>query len=110
MELTRFDADRRMICQEFIPRNHIRICLHQDAKGQILCTGDKHPVHYPPEYFRGITCNIGGKGMFVIDPRYALLREKEAIKAGVTKHPERHQEAIRRLEIWLAQHPVEGKS
>jgi hypothetical protein len=94
-----------MICQEFIPRNHIRICLHRDAMGQIVCTGDKHPVPYPPEYFRGIGCEIGGKRMFVIDPRYALLREKEAIKTGATKHPERHQQAIRRLETWLAQHP-----
>ena len=34
LELTRIDADGRMICQEFIPRNHIRICLHQDAGGR----------------------------------------------------------------------------
>ena len=109
LELTRIDADRRMIFQEFIPRNHIRICLHQDAGGQILCTGDKHPVHYPPEYFRGIACDIGGKRLFVIDPRYALLKEKEVINAGETKHPERHQEVIRRLETWLAQHAGEVK-
>jgi hypothetical protein len=104
LELTRIDADCRMICQEFIPRNHIRICLHQDAGGQILCTGDKHPVHYPPEYFKGIACDIGGKRIFVIDPRYALLKEKEAINAGETRYPERHQEVIRKLEAWLAQH------
>ena len=107
LELTRIDADHGMICQEFIPRNHIRICLHQDAKGRILCTGDKHPVQYPPEYFRGIACEIGGKRMFVIDPRYVLLKEKEAIKTGVTRYPERHQETIRRLETWLAQHAAE---
>jgi hypothetical protein len=108
LELTRVDADRRMICQEFIPRNHIRICLHQDADGQILCTGDKHPVHYPPEYFNGIASDIRGGRIFVIDPRYVLLKEKEAIKAGVTKHPERHLEVIRALETWLAQHAKEG--
>lgn len=108
LELTRIDADCRMICQEFIPRNHIRICLHQDAGGQILCTGDKHPVHYPPEYFKGIACDIGGKRIFVIDPRYALLKEKEAINAGETRYPERHQEVIRKLEAWLAQHAEKG--
>ena len=110
LELTRIDADHRMICQEFIPRNHIRICLHQDADGQILCTGDKRPVRYPPEHFRGIAYDIRGKRIFVIDPRYALLKEKETIKAGVTKHPERHQEVIHKLEAWLAQHaaPMEG--
>jgi hypothetical protein len=96
-----------MICQEFIPRNHIRICLHQDAGGQILCTGDKHPVLYPPEYFKGIAHDIRGKRMFVLDPRCALLKEKEVIKAGVTKHPERHQEVIRKLEAWLAQRAEE---
>jgi hypothetical protein len=104
LELTRVDVAHGMICQEFIPRNHIRICLHQDAGGQILCTGDKHPIRYPPEYFRGIACDIGGYRMFVIDPRYTLLKEKQAIKAGETRHPERHREAIRRLETWLAQH------
>jgi hypothetical protein len=109
LELTRIDADCRMICQEFIPRNHIRICLHQAVADRVLCTGDKHPVHYPPEYFQGIACDIGGKRMFVIDPRYALLKEKEAIKAGVTRHPERHQEAIHRLETWLRQHAEKGE-
>jgi hypothetical protein len=64
-------------------------------------------VQYPPEYFRGIACEIGGKRMFVIDPRYVLLKEKEAIKTGVTRYPERHQETIRRLETWLAQHAAE---
>lgn len=107
LELTRIDAAGRMICQEFSPRNHIRICLHQDVGGRILCTGDKHPVHYPPEYFKGIACEVGGKRMFIIDPRYALLKEKEAIKAGVTRHPERHQEAIRRWEFLLAQQAAE---
>jgi hypothetical protein len=107
LELTRIDADCRMICQEFIPRNHIRICLHQNAGGRIVCIGDKHPVQYPPEYFKGIARDIGGKRMFLMDPRYALLKEKETIKAGVTKHPERHREAIRRLESWLAQHATE---
>jgi hypothetical protein len=109
LELTRIDADDQMICQEFIPRNHIRLCLHQDAGGQILCTGDKHPVHYPTDYFRGIACEIAGKRMFVIDPRYALLKERETVQAGVTKHPQRHQETIRRLEARLAQHAAEGK-
>ena len=108
LELTRIDANRSMICQAFVPRNHIRICLHQDAGGQLLCTGDKHPVHYPPEYFKGIACEIRGKRFFVIDPRYALLKEKEAIKAGMTRHPERHQEAIRRLEARLARQAEEG--
>ena len=110
LELTRIDADRRMICQEFIPRNHIRIRLHEDAGGQILCTGDKHPVHYPPEYFKGTAYEIRGKRVFVIDPRYALLKEKETINAGETKHPERHQEVVRRLEAWLAQHAKERAS
>jgi hypothetical protein len=105
LELTRIDADAGMICQEFVPRNHIRIRLHQAVKDQLVCTGDKHPVQYPPAYFKGIACQIRGKQMFVIDPRYALLTENEAIKAGVTRHPERHQEIIRRLEFWLAQHP-----
>jgi hypothetical protein len=91
------------------PRNHIRICLHQDAEGQILCTGDKNPVKYPPEYFRGIACGIGGKRLFVIDPRYTLLKEREGIKAGMTKHPERHREAIHRLETWLAQPAEEAE-
>jgi hypothetical protein len=104
LELTRIDADARMICQEFVPRNHIRIRLHEDVDGQILCNGDKHPVRYPPRYYKGIACEISGKRMFVIDPRYALLTEREAIRAGVTRHPERHQEIIRRLEAWLAQH------
>ena len=108
LELTRIDADRRMICQEFIPRNHIHICLHQNAGGQILCTGDKHPVHYPPQYFKGTAYDIRDKRVFVIDPRYALLKEKETINAGETKHPERHQEVIRRLEAWLAQHAEGG--
>jgi hypothetical protein len=45
--------------------------------------------------------------MFVLDPRCALLKEKEVIKAGVTKHPERHQEVIRKLEAWLAQRAEE---
>ena len=36
-------------------------------------------------------------------PRARAMLGK-AIKAGVTKHPERHQETIRRLETWLAQH------
>jgi len=103
LELTRIDAGAGMICQEFVPRNHIRIRLHEDANGRILCTGDKHPVHYPPAYFRGIACRVGGKRMFVIDPRYTLLKEREGIKAGLTKHPERHQEIIRRLETWVAQ-------
>ena len=44
--------------------------------------------------------------MFVIDPRYALLKEKEALKAGVTRYPERHLETIRKLELWLAQNPA----
>ena len=105
IELTRIDADNGMICQEFIPRNHIRIRLHEDANGQIRCTGDKHTVHYPPAYFRGLAATIGGKRMFVIDPRYLLLQEREAVQAGWTKHPERHQEVIRRLEVWLAKHP-----
>jgi hypothetical protein len=65
-------------------------------------------VHYPPEYFKGIACEIRGKRFFVIDPRYALLKEKEAIKAGMTRHPERHQEAIRRLEARLARQTEEG--
>jgi hypothetical protein len=108
LELTRIDADRRMICQEFVPRNHIRIRLHEDAGGKILCTGDKHPVHYPPEYFNATAYEIRGKRVFVIDPRYALLKEKETINAGETKHPERHQEVIRRLEAWLAQHAEKG--
>jgi hypothetical protein len=103
LELTRIGADSRMIRQEFIPRNHIRICLHQEAAGRLLCTGDKLPVSYPLEYFKGIACDIGGKRIFVIDPRYALLKEQEAIKAGVTRHPERHQETIRRLKARLAQ-------
>jgi hypothetical protein len=104
LELTRIDPAAGMICLDFVPRNHIRIRLHEDARGKIICTGDKHHVHYPPEYFNGIACAISGKRMFAIDPRYTLLKEKEAIKAGMTKHPERHQELIRKLEIWLAQH------
>jgi hypothetical protein len=104
LELTRIESDTKMICQEFIPRNHIRICLHEDVNGQIRCTGDKLPVNYPPAYFRGIARSIGGKRMFVMDPRYTLLKEREAIKAGVTRHPERHQAIIRRLEVWVAQH------
>jgi hypothetical protein len=43
--------------------------------------------------------------MFVIDPRYALLRERETVESGLTRHPERHQEIIRRLEIFLAKQP-----
>ena len=81
LELTRIDADAGMICQAFVPRNHIRLCLH----------------------FQGIVCQISGKRMFVIDPRYTLLKEQEALKAGVSRHPERHQEIIRRLEAWVAQ-------
>ena len=104
LELTRIDADGNLICQEFVPRNHIRICLHKDSAGGMVCTGDKHPAHLPLEYFRGVAYEIGGKRMFILDPRFALLKEREAIKAGATRHPERHQEIIRRLEIWLAQH------
>jgi hypothetical protein len=104
LELTRIDADGNLICREFVPRNHIRICLHKDCEGAMVCTGDKHRTRFPLEYFKGIACEIGGKRMFVIDPRFALLKEKEAIKAGLTRHPERHEEIIRRLEVWLAQH------
>jgi hypothetical protein len=102
LELTRIDAGANMICLDFLPRNHIRIRLHEDVKGQIVCTGDKQPVHYPPAYFNGIACSVGGKRMFVIDPRYTLLKETEAIKTGTTRHPERHQELIRGLESWMA--------
>ena len=105
LELTRIDPAAKMVCQEFIPRNHIRICLHKNVKGRIECTGDKHPTHYPLEYFNGVACDVGGKRMFVIDPRYALLRERETVESGITRHPERHQEIIRRLEIFLAKQP-----
>ncbi|MGA9452895.1 MAG: hypothetical protein WBW41_16310, partial [Verrucomicrobiia bacterium] len=105
LELTRIDPAARMVCQEFIPRNHIRICLHKDVDGRIECTGDKHPTHQPLEYFNGAPCDVGGKRMFVIDPRYALFREKETVERGMTRHPERHQEIIKRLEIFLATQP-----
>ncbi len=105
LELTRIDPAGNMICQEFIPRNHIRLCLHNNSGDHITCTGDKQPIHYPREYFRGIARSIGGKRMFVIDPRYMLLKEKEAIKTGATRHPERHQEITKSLEKFLAQHP-----
>jgi hypothetical protein len=49
-----------------------------------------------------VACDVGGKRMFVIDPRYALLREREAVESGITRHPEKHQEIIKRLEIFLA--------
>jgi hypothetical protein len=112
LELTRIDPAAKMICQEFIPRNHIHICLHKDMEGHIECTGDKHPIHFPPEFFSGVAREVGGKRMFFIDPRYALLKERETVTSGITKHPERHQEIIRRLEIFLAKqprkHPTEG--
>ena len=105
LELTRIDPAAKMVCQEFIPQNHIRICLHKDIDGCIECTGDKHPTHHPLECFNGVACDVGGKRMFVIDPRYALLRERGAVESGITRHPERHQEIIKRLEIFLAKQP-----
>jgi hypothetical protein len=95
-----------MICQEFIPRNHIRIRLHKDVDNRIECTGDKHPTRYPPEFFNGVVCEAGGKRLFVIDPRYSLLRERQTIASETTRHPEKHREIIRRLEIFLARQPV----
>jgi hypothetical protein len=103
LELTRIDPDHNMICQEFIPRNHIHLCLHQAVEGQLICTGDKHPVRYPAECFQGIVCAVGSKRIFVIDPRYTLLREKDALQAGLSKHPERHEQMVRRLEARLLQ-------
>jgi hypothetical protein len=105
LELTRIDADSGIICQEFIPRNHIRICLHENIGGQLVSTGDRHSTRYPLEYFKGVPFDVGGKRMFIIDPRYTLLKERGVITAGLTRHPEKHQELIRRLKIWLAQHP-----
>lgn len=106
LELTRIDPTAKMICQEFNPRNHIRIRLHKDVDGLIECTGDKHPTRYPPGVFNGVACDVGGKRLFVIDPRYALLRERQTIESEMTRHPERHQEIIRRLEIFLARQPL----
>lgn len=103
LELTRIDPAGGMLCQEFIPRNHLRICLHKAVGGRIVCTGDKQPIQYPLEFFKGIACDIAGKRMFVIDPRYALRKERETIQSGATRHPERHQEIIRRCESFLAQ-------
>ena len=105
LELTRIDPSAKMVCREFIPRNHIRICLHKDVDGCIECTGDKHPIRLPLGYFNGVACDIGSKRMFVIDPRYALLRERETVESGTTRHPERHQQIINRLEIFLAKQP-----
>ena len=104
LELTRVDPDSGMICQEFTPRNHIKLHLHESSEGKIVCTGDKQPIRYPPEYFRGVARELGGKRLFVMDPRYLLLKERETTRAGITRHPERHQESIRRLEIWLTNH------
>jgi len=107
LELTRIDPAAKMICQEFVPRNHIRICLHKDVGDHIECTGDKHAIHYPLGCFNGVACDVGSKRLFVIDPRYALLKERETVESGITKHPERHQEIIRRLEIFLSKQPSE---
>jgi hypothetical protein len=105
LELTRIDPVAKMICQEFTPRNHIRIRLHKDVNNLIECTGDKHPTRYPPGVFNGVACDVGAKRLFVIDPRYSLLRERQTIESAMTRHPERHQEIIRRLEIFLAKQP-----
>ena len=107
LELTRIDPAAKMICQEFLPRNHIRICLHKEIGGHIECTGDKRPIHYPLGSFNGVACEVGGKRMFVVDPRYALLKERLTIESGMTKHPQRHEELIRRLEAHLAGRPGE---
>jgi hypothetical protein len=50
---------------------------------------------------------IVNNARFILAPRCALLKEKEVIKAGMTRHPERHQEVIRKLEARLAQHAEE---
>ena len=105
LELTRIDPAAKMVCQEFMPRNLIRICLHKEVGGYIECTGDKHPTRHPLGCFNGVACDVGDKRMFVIDPRYALLRERETVESGTTRHPERHREIIKRLEIFLASQP-----
>jgi len=104
LELTRFDPAAGIICQEFIPHNHIRLRLHKDVPGGMVCTGDRKPVRYAPEHFKGLACDILGKRMFVIDPRYTLWREQQRIQHRTVKHPENHLDLIRRCEAFLAQH------
>ena len=102
-----------MVCPEFSQRNHIKLKLHENHGGRIICTTDKPPIGYPPEYFRGTACEAGGRRIFVMDPRYMLLKERQTIRAGTSRHPERHQEMIRRLELWLVnraeQFPLEPR-
>jgi hypothetical protein len=81
LELTRIDADCRMICQEFILRNHIRICLHHAAEDRILSTGEKHPVHHLSQVSSWLRMFPGYADYGNRTTRYHRCEEPEAIES-----------------------------
>jgi hypothetical protein len=101
LELTRIDPVANMICLDFIPRNHIKIHLFRTEGGFYVCREDKHPTNYPIRPQIGVSREIGGRAMHVVNGNYLLLKERKVIETHESRDLERHAHYVKLLEDYV---------
>lgn len=98
LEFTRITENA--INSEFIAKNHIRIYLHKNEGGKLICIEDKVEINYEKNYFRGVPVKINGTQIYVMDPRYTHQKLRQVVESH-EKNYKRHLPDLKILENFL---------